>query len=210
MNACIEIEELLPDSALSLLDATAERKLHDHLVTCDVCTAKLDAFKLTGEALAQALPSTPPPTLAVRLLDHVRDKGRFEDLLPQVSDLFDLSLGQTAELLHGLHDSEAWTDFPGVAGLSVIPVQGGPRIAGALSALARLRPGAIFPEHRHHGDERNLILQGGFRELEAREYWPGESLNKAPGSQHAYVALEGPDCIIAAVLFGDLDFVGAR
>ena len=207
---CPPFEELLSDFALELLEDKDRSRLEAHLATCSRCASKLAGLQATRDALTSALtPSKPPPSLASRLLSHVRGIGRFEDLTPQVAELFDLPMDKASELLQGIHPSAPWLDFPGVDGLSVIPVEGGPRVAGSLTVLARLRPGATFPEHVHHGPEKNLILQGGLLEVGAQEVWAGEALDKAAGSTHSYVALDGPDCIIAAVLLGEIDF-GSR
>jgi anti-sigma factor ChrR (cupin superfamily) len=66
----------------------------------------------------------------------------------------------------------------------------------------RVPAGATFPLHRHIGEERVLVLQGGFEDQDGRVYRRGDEAWKPAGSEHSFVALPGPDLIYLVVLFG--------
>ena len=52
----------------------------------------------------------------------------------------------------------------------------GPAREGTLAGILRLSPGVRYPRHTHHGREWNLVLEGGFREDDGHEVWPGEEV----------------------------------
>lgn len=66
------------------------------------------------------------------------------------------------------------------------------------AVLIWMDAGAVYPRHRHVGDEEVLVLQGGYRDAEG-EYRAGTFLVNPAGSIHTPVALEGPPCILFAV-----------
>lgn len=94
-----------------------------------------------------------------------------------------------------------WNEIqPGVRG-HVIHEAGGVR-----KVLIWARPGAIYPPHRHLGDEEILVLQGGLRD-ERGEYRPGDILRSAAGSIHSEQALPGEDCFCFVVYHGEHDLI---
>jgi anti-sigma factor ChrR (cupin superfamily) len=81
----------------------------------------------------------------------------------------------------------------------------GARIALADAGLVRFPAGLHWPLHRHVGEERMLILAGGFRDDSGKDYGPGDELVMAPGSVHALDMRPGEACISAVTLFDGLE-----
>ncbi|MGQ0506779.1 MAG: cupin domain-containing protein, partial [Myxococcaceae bacterium] len=160
----------------------------------------------TVDSLARdAVPVAPSPEARRRLLRTIRGPARFADLLPAIAQLFDLPLEEVRAMVDGLFDPSRWMEGP-APGISLFPVQTGPRYPEAFAGFVRVLPGRKFPSHRHTGAELNLVLQGGLREVDTgKEVWAGEQLTKDAGSEHAYVALEGSDCIAASVVNGFIE-----
>lgn len=77
---------------------------------------------------------------------------------------------------------------------------------GVRKVLVRARPGAVYPPHRHLGDEEILVLRGRLRDGRG-EYGPGEIVRSATGSVHSEEALPGDECVCFAVYHGEHEFV---
>ena len=77
---------------------------------------------------------------------------------------------------------------------------------GVRKVLIWAKPGAIYPPHRHLGEEEILVLQGGLRDHRG-EYRPGDILRSATGSVHSEEALPGEDCFCFVVYRGEHEFV---
>ena len=201
---CAEIEDSLLERASS-----AEPQLTpegaQHVAACLRCSELVAGLKRVREALSPATVE-PPASLGARLLAHVRGDGRFSDLAPEVSRLFDVDDAEARRLLSLLTDESAWMEGP-FPGVRILPVQGGPRVASGLAAFVRLPAGVAYPAHVHHGVEENFVLQGGFREDSGEETWAGEWCHKTDGSRHGFVAVDGPDCITASVVSGEVEFL---
>lgn len=198
------VDDLLPEYLLGTLASEPQREVEQHLSRCELCSRLHARLRRSTEALAAAVPPRPPAaSVRERLMAFVRGEGRFADFVPELARLFDVDEATARQLVTRLHEPDAWMEGP-VPGVHIQPVEGGPRLEGAFSAFVRLPPGQRFPTHLHGGTEKNFVLQGGFREDSGLEIWAGESLEKTLGTTHAYVALEGPDCIAASVVWGEI------
>ena len=96
----------------------------------------------------------------------------------------------------------------GLPGVSVLPVTGGPRLAGATCRLAYGLPGHGLPPHRHQGDEWTLVLDGWGEEDNGHRWGPGDCLHRTSGSVHAVYVMAPTPCVCAIVSYGDMEFVG--
>ncbi|WP_434385648.1 dimethylsulfonioproprionate lyase family protein [Melittangium boletus] len=202
----IHVDDQLPAYLLGTLEREARLTVEHHLARCETCSAALEGLRPATEALAASVtPVTPPAGLGARLFAYIRGEGRFADFVPELARLFDLDEASARALVAQLPQPDAWMEGP-APGVLLLPVAGGPRLEGAMAAFVKLAPGTLFPAHRHSGEEVNYVLQGGFREDSGHEVWPGERLDKTAESSHAYVALEGPDCIAASILWGVVEF----
>ena len=75
-----------------------------------------------------------------------------------------------------------------------------------LQARVDFAPGASFPAHRHRGDERVLLLEGGYVDDSGTEYGPGDLHEMPKGSSHGFRVLPDEPCVAAAVYRGRLRF----
>lgn len=159
-------------------------------------------------ALAASIGAQPaPPSLRARLLASVEREGRHGRYADRLARLFDLPMDAAEALAASAEDPAAFSPFF-IPGVELIQVQAGPRFPGSLAVIARIRPGARFPEHVHLGRETMVVLAGGFREdgPGGSEIWRGDELVSDQGSGHAFVALEGEPCVTASLVEGMVEF----
>ena len=89
------------------------------------------------------------------------------------------------------------TRHPGIA----IWFYAADRKSGRTLALIRMDPGCGYPRHKHKGEERLLVLQGGYRD-ETGVRRAGEFAIYGDGTEHGPVALDGPGsapCVLLAL-----------
>ena len=151
-------------------------------------------------------PIAPPPEARSRLFASLEGAGRF---LPFYADLgrhFDLPRARIGELLSQIDDPAAWT-----RGLD--PLQGhlhfrpGPALPGLHGGLVRLNPGAQFALHRHVDREVTYVLEGAMRDGDGNRFGPGQSIEMAPGSEHA-LYVDGDEPALIALLSGAIEMLG--
>lgn len=173
--------------------------------------AKRDAkagFDALG-ALASAAASAPveaSPELRARLLASRARPGRYGVFADRIARLFDLTLERATELLRALEKPESWRPFL-VEGTAIVPVETGPKCAGAIATFISVKPGIEFPRHVHRGLETTLVVDGGFVEPATKnETWRGEEIVRSEGSEHSLVGLPGIPCVAAVLITGHADF----
>lgn len=198
--------EELADYVLGTLVGERAKFVEAHLAGCKGCRAEAGTLKKATDALALSVPRVVPPRGPLDgLLTQLQGGGRFVHFVPALSELFDIPENQVRALLDPLLDPSAWQPGP-ADGVELIPVEVGPRLQGAMAGFVRIQPGAVFPRHRHEGEELNLLLQGGFRE-NGRDVWRGDLVREPDGSQHSQLGLPGIECIAASVLQGQIQLV---
>jgi quercetin dioxygenase-like cupin family protein len=162
-------------------------------------------------ALADHLPPTSvaPASLRERLLSTVaQPRWRFAPLYRSLSELFDLDERQLTALFERAAPPAAWTPSP-IPGTFLLHLEGGPRVAGADNGLVRVQAGARFPQHRHLGNERVLLLDGSYRdEPSGRLYRAGDLHEMPEGSTHAYVASPERELWLAVSVVQGVDVDG--
>lgn len=158
-------------------------------------------------ALSLGLPGPAPAADArARLLAAAaRPDRRFAPFIGRLARLIDVAQDRAQELLTSLARADVWERF--VPAVELVHLQGGPAVAGADVGFVRVAAGCPFPAHRHLGDERVLVLQGGFRDSSGAVFRAGDSIEQPAGSAHEFVALPGADLIYAVVVFG-VEFPG--
>jgi putative transcriptional regulator len=195
------LEDILEPRALSSLpryDAALQRT---GIASKDIAATR-DAAAAVG--LAEK-PRTPGSSLRERLLASHARPGKFGVFADRLARFFDLSIADAEALAQRLESPSAFTPFL-VDGLELMSVTCGPKCDGAIATVVRIRPGARFPEHAHHGDETMLVLDGGFREIATdEEVWRGEELFRPDGSEHLIEALPGAPCVAAVLIYGHAD-----
>ncbi|MBJ6763495.1 cupin domain-containing protein [Myxococcaceae bacterium JPH2] len=202
----MHLDDMLPGWLLGTLEPEERRAAERHLAGCGGCRAAAERLRPVVDALgATVVPVSPPSGGLARLMGAMEGPGRLARFAGPVATLFDVTRERATALLASLGQPEAWMPGP-VSGVELAPVEPGPGREGMMAAFVRLHPGARYPRHTHLGREWNLVLEGGLREQDGREVWPGEALDKAEGSSHDFTALMGPACIAATVLDGVVQF----
>ncbi|MBX7078577.1 MAG: cupin domain-containing protein [Nannocystaceae bacterium] len=170
---------------------------------------------LVLDALASSLAPTPAPasSLRARLLQRMSGRDRFLPFLDRLIALFDLSEDETRRHVDTMVDGGAsvddgeggWEEL--VPGCTFLDFDGGPALGDAHAGLIRLQPGAVFPAHRHVGEERVLMLQGRVRDEHGNEYRAGDLIVMADGTEHEITVVGDQEAIYAAVVVA-MEFTG--
>jgi putative transcriptional regulator len=199
------LDDILAEWALGTLAAPEWEAAERHLTTCVRCQGLVARLAPVREALAELVtPVEPPPEVLARVVERMEGPGRLARFADRVAAFFDVTRERALEVLAAVSDPSAWMPGP-VEGSELMPVETGPARQG-MGGILRLHPGVRYPRHTHHGREWNLVLEGGFREDDGHEVWPGEELEKADASAHGFTALDGPPCLCAALLEGATSF----
>ena len=176
------------------------------LLGAGVSASQLAAAKDSMAALALGAAKLEASTaLRDRLLASVARPGRFGQYVDRLARMFDLSMVDAEQLIARVDTPQAYTPFF-VEGVEMLEVKTGPRFEGAIAVIAKLAPGARWPDHAHRGEETMFVLAGGFRETNGNEVWRGDELTSGDGSEHAFVALDGEPCITASLVVGFVEF----
>jgi putative transcriptional regulator len=200
------LDDILPEWALGTLDAPARDAAERHLEGCARCRAEAARLLPVREGLtALVVPVEPPPQVLARVMEQMEGPGRLARFADRVAAFFDVTRERALEVLASVSDPSAWMPGP-VTGSELLLVETGPARKAALAGILRLNPGVRYPRHLHHGREWNLVLEGGFREDDGHEVWPGEELMKTEASSHGFTALDGPACLCASRLEGVTSF----
>lgn len=180
---------------------TEQRSAVSHVHTCAACLAAAPKLGVAIDALEGGtvgrVPEASPPGGLEKVLLRARG-GRLSYFTAQVAVLFDLSTEAAAALLSRAERNEGWEEGPS-PGVWVMPVNAGPKVPEALTALVKLDGGATFPLHPHFGPERMVVLEGGYRDSSGLEVWRGEVQDMLPGTEHDFVAFDGIGCVCASV-----------
>jgi len=162
--------------------------------------AELRALEEALHRVADSAEMVPPPrALRERLLASAAGaEQRFAPFTQRLAELFDVGLERAGDYLSKLLDPAAWEEAIG-EGIALVHLEGGLATAGADVGFVRVAAGQPFPEHRHDGGERVLVLRGGYRDSSGVTVRTGERTNSPPGSTHSFVALPGEDLLFAVV-----------
>jgi anti-sigma factor ChrR (cupin superfamily) len=184
---------------LDVLDDTEQRHVRAHLDECERCAAE---YRLSAEALATlalALPrSVPSPEVRERVLQSVSTTNRFEKFAAQVAQLIDVSVEKARELVGRIDDAKSWMATQ-VEGVFSYDLPTGPAVADAVVGFVKVRPGAVFPDHEHVGEDAMLVVQGSCIDSHGTVMRRGDLLRMAPGTHHELKAQPGPDFIYLGV-----------
>jgi ChrR Cupin-like domain len=144
-----------------------------------------------------------------RLLGAVaHGSSRFAPLFDKLSEFFDLSVEAIdGELARAERESE-WQPGP-LPWVSLFHFNGGPAVAGLDTGFVRFKKGMPFPRHRHTARERVLILEGSYRDHEQRLFGPGDFHDMEEGTEHSLQMSADEDVLLAVILSGEIEVVGA-
>jgi len=155
-----------------------------------------DAATALTFAVDELEPAAPP---AVADLLRELPAERHMRFAPEVARLLDIDEARARQMMRDVDDASRWE--PGfVPGMELIHVEGGEKVANAITGFARLPAGSHFPEHEHLGDELVLIIQGYCREGD-ETVGPGSVIARPAGSAHSFDVLAGgTDLLYLAVV----------
>lgn len=161
----------------------------------------------TSLGLLDEPPSSAPARPLALLLDHLEGRSPFAGFVDRIAGLFAIPRGDAKRLLADAAAASGWEPmFPGATVRRCVPgaaLRGPDHDAG----LVRIGPSLVFPFHEHGGEERTLVLQGGFvDELTGRHLLPGDTLVLSAGTAHRFRIDPGEACICAVLLLGPLSF----
>ncbi|MFZ5475645.1 MAG: cupin domain-containing protein [Myxococcota bacterium] len=196
-------EDVLVARALEELPPAEASAVDAHLAECEACRGACREIADALGAYALALePSPPSPDLRGRIVGAARDTH-----VGAVARHFHLDADAARDVLAAAEDATRWVEGP-VPSMRLYHLKGGAPTAGADCGLVRMERGAAFPEHRHVGVERVLVLQGAIHDSDGRVYGSGDSSERLAGTRHSYRAGEACDLVFAIVLFGGIEIVG--
>jgi len=183
----------LPDFANEHANSEADRQ------TLAECFAQLSALADPDRAsLAHG---------RARLLASVsQSEERYAPLFDRLTRFLDLSAEALRAIFVRAANEADWEPGP-VPGVTLFHFQGGPAVAGLDTGFVRFRKGLPFPTHRHLGQERLLILDGGYFDHEQRWYGPGDLHEMNEGTEHALQMHADGDVLVAVVMAGQIEVV---
>lgn len=192
------LQDELSEFVLGTLPPDRRPAVEEHLRVCRECSQHFEALSAGVLSFDRAVAE--PVRGIARLKEALSGSRRLEHFVPELAELFQLDEAAARALVERIDSDEGWEPGP-AEGITLLPVEAGPGVGAALSAIVKMRPGAVFPEHEHFGTEKVLVIQGGYRELEGGlEVWRGECSVRHLGSTHAFQALEGPPCICCSLV----------
>lgn len=190
--------------ALGILDKEESDRVDTALSESTELRNKLDEIQETLHTVALAEPPMQPnDRLKQRVLTSITPAKRFEGFTERFAELFDLAIKDVRQLLAKIDkpESDDWTSSVTLPGIDIMKFPGGSHVATSTCGLISVKPGTIFPRHRHQGEEWVFVLQGRARENDGRILRPGDLVLSESGSEHAFKSL-GPETYIFAVLLG--------
>jgi hypothetical protein len=178
------LPELLPEFASEALDA------HNSDVRASSALALIELNELLS-------PVEPTPLARQRLLAAVAAPPlRYAPFFDRLSAFVDLPVADVERVLAQLNDRSRWE--PALPGVLLLHFAGGPSVSGADVGLVKIEPNHHFPNHRHKGEERLFVLEGGYLDSSGREFGPGNQHVMAAGTSHSYRV--APAGLLAAVV----------
>jgi ChrR Cupin-like domain len=144
-----------------------------------------------------------------RLLATVAEGSeRFAPLFGKLTRFFDLNVVALRAVFARAEKDSEWQAGP-LPWVSLFHLEGGPALAGLDTGFVRLKKGMPFPRHRHVGQERVLVLEGGYFDDAQRWYGPGDLHLMAEGSEHSLQMGAEQDVLLAVILAADIEVLGS-
>jgi len=170
-----------------------------HVSLCDECRARLGEFEAVGGSVLErcgtmALSEGSLEATLARIADNPPEPPRRSS---RRGSLFPAPL---AEYVGGDLDAVAWRVAGGGVRQAILSTA-----PGATVRLLRIPGGIAVPDHGHRGTELTLVLQGAFRDAEAR-FARGDVEVADEAVEHRPVAEPGDDCICLAATDAPLRF----
>jgi quercetin dioxygenase-like cupin family protein len=174
----MDIDELVALDAAGALPAVEEKALRDRLAQADNGTiAAAAAVYSAAEAIAASAPSaSPAPYLRERLLARLRPGFGF------------------------VSSDEGWVPHA-IPGITVKILSEQPE-RGYVTMLMRVKPGTVFPGHRHAGPEECYVISGDVT-VAGRRLGPGDFHHAEGGTTHGTLSSEHGATVLLVVAAAD-------
>jgi anti-sigma factor ChrR (cupin superfamily) len=195
---------------LGLLEEEARQEVESACRTSPEVAAELrELEEVLGRFASTSTPLEPSPRLRRHVLAALDPTSRFEGFVERLRVFFDLPEERIRSLLAAIDAApEAPWSASGIPHTLILRLPGGPRVAAASDCgIVHMAPGAIFPPHRHRGDEWAFILQGSAAEPTGRSMAAGDIVHMAAGTTHTFRITSEVPCIFAVVLYAGLEFL---
>lgn len=200
--------EQLQELALGAHDAPRHELDVAHVEHCPACRCALVELEDVLSRFAVAVPAcAPTANVRARLLAEVEGPQRYAPFTASVAKLFALDVARAATLLVRAADPAAYQPVA-LAGVARARAEVGSGLGAAHACFQRAAPGTRYPLHEHGGEERVLVLEGGYRDASGHVAHPGDVELATAGSSHSFVVLDGAPCVSAVVSTGPIRFLG--
>lgn len=178
---------------------------HGHLADCSRCRQDLAQAVEAVTLLARALPRfVDTPGRRARVVGEAAYHAGEAALAlraGEIAALFEAPRAEVAAALARTADPAAWLRV--LPGFSICLIG---QVGESYHGFARAEPGFVFPEHRHGGRERTLVLQGACFDSRAGWLGPGDASDHEPGTEHRFeVTREAP--LVFAFRTAAVDFL---
>jgi putative transcriptional regulator len=202
------IDDILPDWLAGALADAERARFEAHLDECARCyQAVASAERELGDVLEVLAPQKPSPDLRARIMGDLAPAARLTRFADAVAGLIDVAVDRARELLAGIDDAANWTPGP-APGVELFHIDGGPATANAIVGFIRVAAGGDFPEHKHLGEEKVFVLQGGFEDSAGSVYEPGDLAVETADTEHHFQACDGPELIYLVVAEQGIEMFG--
>jgi putative transcriptional regulator len=202
------IVEVLPEYALGMLEGAEARAVEEAVASDPALAAELRAWQETAAQLALALPPSPvAQRVWAGIADSLERPRPFAAFAGRVARAAEVAESVARAWLDRLDAASSWVAGPS-PGSRLFHIEPGPGIlaVGGIAGFVRVEAGATFPRHKHLGAEHVLVLQGGFRDEDGKEYRAGDDSHMPAGTDHEFVAHAGEPLVYLAVIRGKVDF----
>jgi anti-sigma factor ChrR (cupin superfamily) len=207
MSRDAHVDDKLAELALDLLPAEERGPVVLHLDACGRCRRELARIEESVAGVAALAPRVrPSPELRRRVLGAVEGRARYAPFVDRVARFFGVDTEEATAALEAITSEGAWSPGP-MPGMATAKLPRSANVPGRTAVLLRSDAGARSPLHRHLGEERLLILEGGIVESDGRAFHAGDLVVKPSGSSHAFHVPEGEPCVAAYLLDGGLELV---
>lgn len=192
-------DQLLTAYAAGALPEAFNLVVATHISLCDDCRARLAAFEAVGGAVLEEAPAVAVShgSLAATL-QRIRDRGK--DPIPAPRPATGLFPAPLRDHVGGDVSAVRWRNIGGGVRQALLPSSREARVR-----LLYIPAGAMVPDHGHGGTELTQVLQGAFRDGDAR-FGPGDIGIATEDTHHTPVAEDGEDCICLAATDAPLKF----
>jgi quercetin dioxygenase-like cupin family protein len=157
-----------------------------------------------GAASGQCAPA---PALKGRLIAAVSAGTlRYAPFFGKICGLFDVDRAAVLRLFERSESDTEWQPGPHPS-IQLLHLEGGAAVTRADVGLVKMPAGFGWPSHRHLGEERVLILEGGYDDDAGNTYRAGDIHEMAAGTVHSFAVHADKPLLMAVVLFNGIEMV---